>query len=289
MHRNAFGPIIAVSSVLLVLLVASCSPEEAQPYIDAAQQTAVAQALSIGKTQVASAQQTAAAGVPGFKETALAEAQKARQTVEAAARGAKQAGAAAVCTRLADQSPPQVIFESLPVTPKWENGFGAITFAQEKWEELYKGTSGLHSGVDFGCETGTTIRAGVRGTLEGSSGDATPNVVVKVGDWYVTYGHVTQSTSLKKGQEITPDTVVGVVFAQGDNTHLHLSIRRKSGSGGRFYHSLSFFPRSMVSGYDWGPYVTGEDTWSMRSFLPQSTTVANYWKDPTSCLISIER
>ena len=289
MRRSVPGPVVMISIVVLVILMASCSSEEAQPYIDAAQQTAVAQALSIGKTQVAAAQQTVAANMPGFKETVIAEAQKAKQTVEAAARDAKKAGAAAVCTRLADQAPPQVILESLPVTSKWENGFGAITFARDNWEKdnLYTGTAGLHSGVDFGCEIGTAIRAGVRGTLEGSSGDATPNVVVKVGDWYVTYGHVTQTKSLKK--EITPDTVVGVVFAQGDNTHLHLSIRRKSGSGGRFYNSLNFFPRSMVSGYDWGPYVTGEDTWSMRSFLPQSTSVANYWTDPTSCLISIER
>jgi murein DD-endopeptidase MepM/ murein hydrolase activator NlpD len=286
-HKNLLGPLAAMGIAVLALLVASCSEEDAQPYVDAAQQTAIAQAVSAGKTQAAQLQQTAVSAAPGVKETAAAEAQKVKQTAEAAAKGAVQSGVSALCTRLADQAAPDVIFTSLPVTPKWTNGFGAITFARDNWGGNYTGTSGLHGGIDFGCSTGTSIRAGVWGTLEGTSGDATPNVVVKVGDWYITYGHVTQSKTLAKS--ITPDTVVGVVVDQGTNTHLHLSVRRKSGSGGRFYNSLSFFPRSMVSGYDWGPYIAGENAWSMRSFMPQSTTVANFWKDQTNCLISIER
>jgi hypothetical protein len=127
----------------------------------------------------------------------------------------------------------------------------------------------------------------VWGTLEGSSGDAMPNVVVKVGDWYVTYGHVNQAKGLKK--DITPDTIIGVVVDQQTTTDLHLSIRRKSGSGGRFYNSLDFFPRSMVGGFDWGEYFSGEDAWSMRSFMPQPTSTANYWTARTNCLISIQR
>jgi hypothetical protein len=130
-RRNPREPIITISVVLLVLLVASCSPEEAQPYIDAAQQTAIAQGVSAAKTRAASLQKTAVVAGPGVKETVLVEAQKAKQTIEAAAKGAEAAGVAAMCTRLADQAPAQVIFESLPVTPKWTAGFGASTFALE--------------------------------------------------------------------------------------------------------------------------------------------------------------
>lgn len=60
----------------------------------------------------------------------------------------------------------------------------------------YNGTSGLHGGLDFHAPVGTPTKTGLEGVYIGSGAGVTrdaskpSNVVVRVGNQYVVYGHI---------------------------------------------------------------------------------------------------
>lgn len=179
-------------------------------------------------------------------------------------------------------------FERLPVeVSTWNNGFGANTFAQAHWSAYYTRLGGLHNGLDFGAPAGTFVYAGIYGTLTGTSGDAKEggHVVVTSGDYLITYGHTMRDKNLVDGQEITPNMLIGAIADDESNDHLHLSVK----SGGHYYNPLFFFDDGLIDANDWGPYVSGESPYSMRSFVPQSTDVANYWTDQNVAKLDIQR
>lgn len=179
-------------------------------------------------------------------------------------------------------------FKRLPVDDSvWNNGFGAHSFARDNWSDYYSQLGGLHNGADFGAEAGTTVYAGLTGDLKGVSGDAKDggHVVVTVGDYIVTYGHTVRNPDLKDGQVVTPETIIGTIANQGDNDHLHLSIK----SGGRYYNPLKFFDAGLINRDDWGGYVKDEDLYSIISYKPLPTSQANFWTDLNVDKLEIER
>ncbi len=218
------------------------------------------------------------------QETVVAAAQ---QTAIAAALTA-QAQIVTTLPKLPDLPTQNWTFTDLPAgIGHWHGGFGANNFAKENWEDNYTQTAGLHGGVDFGNKNGTLIYSRVQGTVvDEYPGDAKKNVVVKVGDHAVIYGHIDRDTAIKTGTVVAPDTLLGTISWQNrNNHHLHLAIR----IGARVYNPLYFFKRSLVETIDWGKYVPNEDCWSMKSFVYVATTVANYWTNPTDPKLGIER
>jgi murein DD-endopeptidase MepM/ murein hydrolase activator NlpD len=213
--------IVVLLSVLLLLVCsfASCTPEEELGR----------RADQLRQTTVAAVQQTAEAAAGSLQGTA-------ESTISTA------------IPRFGASDPH---FTALPIAaPHWTNGFGAILYAEKNWKTDYKGTSGLHGGIDFGAPATTQILAGLHGWVGGASGDATPNVRVTSGEYVVTFGHVDRDSKLKDGEEVKPDTIIGTVHDQGDNSHLHVSVRKSD----RFYNPLYFFEQSLIESYNWGPY-----------------------------------
>ncbi len=116
--------------------------------------------------------------------------------------------------------------------------------------------------------------------------DARPNVVLKVEDHFVIYGHVNRSSTIQVGDEVSPNDEVGRLVRQGSsNHHLHLSIR----IGSRSFNPLYFFDRDLVELLEWGKYAGNENAWSMKSFLYVATSTANYWVNPSDAKLGIER
>lgn len=212
-----------------------------------------------------------------------------RQTAESLRLTAEAQISSIVTTLPAPRLPQTALrFERLPVeVSTWNNGFGANTFAQANWSAYYTQLGGLHNGIDFGASAGTIVYAGLYGKLTGTSSDAKEggNVAVTAGDFLITYGHTVRDINLVDGQDITPNTIIGVIADDGSNDHLHLSIK----SGGRYYNPLFFFDAGLIDSDDWASYVSDEGPFSMRSFVPQPTDVANYWTKQNMAKLDIQR
>lgn len=87
-----------------------------------------------------------------------------------------------------------------------------------------------HDGIDISASTGTPIHACSKGTVEfiGWYGGYGNLIIIDHGNGIKTYyGHCSK-ICVSKGQEVTKDTVVGLVGSTGNSTgpHLHLEIRK---------------------------------------------------------------
>lgn len=126
------------------------------------------------------------------------------------------------------------LFSRLPVDFEktlWWQYFGNNVYARRIWlqgQQWYKYAQGLHGGLDFGNsrERGVPVYAGVTGTFKFHDRAYTrPNGLwVKVGDYTVIYGHLTNPRLYRVGDPIGPDTVMGEIDFGGQN-HLHLEVR----------------------------------------------------------------
>ena len=126
------------------------------------------------------------------------------------------------------------LFKRMPVdldkVQFWQY-YGNNVFAHNLWREgkqWYSYAQGLHAGLDLGNSRtrGVQIRAGLEGTFFKHDTTRTrPNGLwVKVGDYIVIYGHVANPRSLRVGQPIGVDTVMGEIEF-GGQVHLHLEVR----------------------------------------------------------------
>ncbi len=113
----------------------------------------------------------------------------------------------------------------------WWQYFGNNVFAWNLWKQgttWYKYAQSLHGGLDFGNsrERGVPVYAGVNGTFKFHDRNYTrPNGLwVKVGDYTIIYGHLTNPRLYRVGDPITPDTVMGEIDYGGQN-HVHLEVR----------------------------------------------------------------
>lgn len=263
--RSLIGKALLLLVVILLVVPGCASPEE----------IAKRQAQAFIQTQEASIKQTAEA---------------IRLTAEAAIKDAIPD----LPNPPIGEGQPEAIpsFERIPIeSPRWWNGFGAIIFAQNNWKANYTNTGGLHNGLDFGTKvdatTTTTVYAGLYGVLTGTSGDAQKpgNVVVTVGDYIITYGHTIRDPNLVEGQQIKPDTVIGLSGDQGNNDHLHLSVK----ANGRYYNPLYFFKEGLIDSSKLGPYVEKEDPYSIVSYIPQPVSKGNYWENKEDPDLDIKR
>ena len=176
------------------------------------------------------------------------------------------------------------------------NGFGPIEFARDHWQGNYGRTSGLHGGIDLGVPGGTEVKAGVYGEVvePGFNTDADfpgGHVIIKVGDKYVIYGHTEQSSNLKPGDRVTPDTVLGTTFHWDalnnydyDNSHLHLAVLEQLPDGRWRTHNpaLLFSPDAVLPS---GITDTANGEAQMESFIYSGT--ANYWDHKNDAAIGI--
>lgn len=90
-------------------------------------------------------------------------------------------------------------------------------------------TSRLHTGIDFGASSGTSIRAAANGVVvfvgsKGGYGNAT--IIDHGGSLATLYAHQS-ATSVKKDQKVTKGQVIGRVGSTGFSTgpHLHFEVR----------------------------------------------------------------
>jgi len=126
------------------------------------------------------------------------------------------------------------LFKRLPVNleqTQWWQYYGNNVFAYDLWREgkrWYKYAQGLHAGLDFGNSNtrGVLVRAGVEGVFHKHDTSAyRPNALwVKVGDYTLIYGHLTNPRSFQPGQPIGASTVLGEIEFGGQQ-HLHLEVR----------------------------------------------------------------
>lgn len=192
---------------------------------------------------------------------------------------------------------PDPVFHGLPINPKdvkWANGFGANSYANRyanpeslNYDKTYKGSGGIHPGLDFGLAAGTSVYSNVYGTVIKPSpypGDAgyPANVVILLDNGMsVIFGHVVGIDSLEDGMRVSPGDLIGTIGDQGDNSHLHLAIRQTTKAGERVYNPANYFVDSTVlNEISWSGYVDGENLYSISSFLYQPTEGArNFWTD----------
>ena len=126
------------------------------------------------------------------------------------------------------------LFKRLPVDFEkilWWQYFGNNVYARRIWLQglrWYSYSQGLHGGLDFGNsrDRGVLVYAGVEGTFKFHDRAYTrPNGLwVKVGDYTVIYGHLTNPRLYRVGDPIGPDTILGEIEFGGQN-HLHLEVR----------------------------------------------------------------
>jgi len=156
------------------------------------------------------------------------------------------------------QRGPSPYFARLPLNPtnkatsQW---FGATNFAYtdgDKWNyDNY--CQGFHCGIDIGRETseyGEPVYAGIYGIVESTENayGAGPYAVnIRVGDYVVIYGHLDGKYNVKKGDPVTPYTIIAVVgnpkgIENGNNVHLHLEIRYQNKL---IYNPLLFMDESI--------------------------------------------
>ncbi|MDQ4090788.1 MAG: M23 family metallopeptidase, partial [Actinomycetota bacterium] len=91
------------------------------------------------------------------------------------------------------------------------------------------GTSRLHTGIDYGADTGTAIRASADGVVVsagwfGGYGNAT---IIDHGGGIATLNGHQSSMSVSEGQKVTQGQTIGRVGCTGDCTgpHVHFEVR----------------------------------------------------------------
>jgi murein DD-endopeptidase MepM/ murein hydrolase activator NlpD len=133
------------------------------------------------------------------------------------------------------------LFTRMPISlaqTQWIQYFGNTRFAyslttdrnvQRRRAYLY--SQGLHGGVDFGSNgVEVPVFAGMTGQVSVvrlNTDMYAPNFVMIVnGSYTVVYGHIA-NVAVSLGQQVTPDTRVGMidVLHNGSNAHLHLEVR----------------------------------------------------------------
>lgn len=132
---------------------------------------------------------------------------------------------------------PYPIFERHPLAltdVQWVQYFGNTRFAynlrlQRKY--WYDYCQGLHGGIDYGCNRALPVFAGVTGKIidvQYGTRFYAPNFTrVRVGPFMVIYGHLAGPRPFASGEEVGPETVLGVIDAGGQN-HVHLEVRYKN-------------------------------------------------------------
>lgn len=131
---------------------------------------------------------------------------------------------------------PDALFRRLPVDldqTQWWQYYGNNVFAFELWQQgkrWYQYAQGLHAGLDFGNSSASGIKvfAGTEGIFhKRDTSTYSPNGMwVKLGDYTVIYGHLTNPRSFQIGEPIGVDTVLGEIEFGGQQ-HLHLEVRYK--------------------------------------------------------------
>lgn len=92
------------------------------------------------------------------------------------------------------------------------------------------GQKAMHTGMDFRDKAGSPIKPTASGTVVSAGWDGGYGQMVEIdhGNGYTTrYAHMS-SISVKKGDTVTPDTVIGLVGSTGRSTgpHLHYEVRK---------------------------------------------------------------
>lgn len=129
------------------------------------------------------------------------------------------------------------LFKRFPVDldkTRWWQYYGNNVFAYNLWRDgkkWYAYAQGIHGGLDFGNSSapGIPVYAGIEnGTfLKLDTRYTQPNGLwVRVGDYIIIYGHLTNPRAFNVGDPIGVDTVMGEIQYGGQN-HLHLEVRYK--------------------------------------------------------------
>jgi len=123
-----------------------------------------------------------------------------------------------------------IVLNRLPFDGNWgvSQFYGYTKFAAANRYVYYTATQGMHNGIDFAMNLHTPLKAVCDGLVvwagEPSPFAAGPkSVILRCGNWYILYGHVS-SVSVYKGQSVSTGTQVGT-SGFPDGPHLHFEIR----------------------------------------------------------------
>jgi murein DD-endopeptidase MepM/ murein hydrolase activator NlpD len=106
--------------------------------------------------------------------------------------------------------------------------YGDTASARLNQGVFYGATQGMHSGVDWSVAYGTRVYSLCEGIvvhagMNSPFGAGPRSVIVRCGDWYVLYGHLSGEVVFR-GQEIKENHVVGESGLSG-SSHMHLEVR----------------------------------------------------------------
>jgi RHS repeat-associated protein len=145
----------------------------------------------------------------------------------------------------------------------------------------YGDLHGLHSGIDLGTTANATVKWTVNQVgkvvkFDYEYGDATPNVVIEVGNYWIDFGHTVRNEKIcEHGILLNPGDEIGTIQDQGSNTHLHLSIALKSGPLDEyptyFVNPASAFPDPNY----WTDYAPAPYNKPIKGF--QAGSSGSYW------------
>ena len=138
----------------------------------------------------------------------------------------------------------------------------------------YRSVRGLHNGLDLSVPDGTIVYwtgSANAPVVSMFAGDASPNVVIQVGTYYVLFGHLSEIYVEPDRHFIYRGTPIG----RTGSGHLHLGIRTTS----RFYNPLYFFERDLADTFTglMGAYIEGEGPWSMQAYTYSSGRCQRYF------------
>ena len=138
----------------------------------------------------------------------------------------------------------------------------------------YKKVRGLHNGLDLIVSNGTFVywTGGANAyVVDEHARDAKPNIVIRVGDYDVLFGHLSEKF-VGRDDFIYNGTPIGRTGAG----HLHLGVRTTT----QFLNPLYFFELGLANKLigKMGGYTSGEDAWSMMAYNYSAGECLNwYW------------
>jgi murein DD-endopeptidase MepM/ murein hydrolase activator NlpD len=102
--------------------------------------------------------------------------------------------------------------------------FGPLSAIKEDYNIKYPQWQDRHNGIDFAGREGIDVTSASEGTVIFAGKKIGNTVIVKNGDYQITYGHL-QDISVKTGQQIKVGDIVGHLGKTGTTSpHLHFQV-----------------------------------------------------------------
>ncbi len=162
-------------------------------------------------------------------------------------------------------------FENLPIDPtsidgvQWFGGTYNAWLLMDGGENIYEYCHYFHCGLDILAAWGTPVIAGVNGIVvyagcDSGRSEGPCKVQIQVGEYVITYGHLSDIPFVIEDQIVSPQTILGGVGTNSQSAanpnrpdpnknfpHIHLEIRGPGGWGGPSINPILFMNQKDVA------------------------------------------